>query len=267
MRIHEKRITKQEIDIIDSLYELSLEKCTLIKTVHGDILEEYEGKHIGRTQWNILKFYYEVLKPLYSVCSDKFSEGIYSFWGAYHEKKSNDYRVYILEELNQILDLSKKSKIGDIKESSSNTVRTFLNEMILKEEKIDSFSLLHGDLYNGNILIYKNKYALIDFEYVRFGPPLLEWSFLLFWDAIMELVPCRRELLFDSVYQNIETLKSNDILLNKDLNLIFNLYLPLIICNSLQYCEEGRYESNRNVSDGLCIFWRDEYECIKDKLI
>lgn len=262
MKMHRKQISQAETEIISMLEELSLTNYTLISSVKDGILEEYEGHHIERSQWDIRKLYEEIIKPFHSIKINKFSPGIYSFWGTCDCSIQEDYRYYLLEELQQ----QKCVNTGRIQKEAYEIAVSTLKRLIKNGEEVNEFCLLHGDLYNGNILVKDNRYAIIDFEYVKFGPPLLEWAFVLFWDAIVEKDQEKQEVLFGAVSNDIVRVKKNGILNAHDIRMIFDLYLPVIACCVFYYCEKNAYEFSKEFENAMNDFWRKKYYELKDEL-
>lgn len=254
------------MSIIAMLEELSLTQYTLIDSVKNGILEEYEGHHIGRSQWDIIKMYREVIQPFHRIKINKFGLGIYSFWSSNSISDEDDYRRYLLQELERIIKTSDSLDSNSTKMETFNKASNTLNYLINNDIKISDFVLLHGDLYNGNILVNDDKYATIDFEYVRFGPSLLEWAFLLFWDALIEADTEKRELLLSAVARDIEIIKREKIVSINDIVLIFDLYLPIILCCVLHYCEEGRYEQSEIMEKMVIDFWNNKYHELRKAL-
>lgn len=261
MKMHRKQISQNEIDTIVMLNELLLLDYTLIAAIEDETLVEYEGYHIGRSQWDINKLYREVVQPFHNIKFDKFGPGIYSFWGSEITQRK-DYRYHLLEELKNMGCENADSVKGKVYKLANKT----LNQLIMDGKEIKEFSLLHGDLYNGNILVRDNRYAVIDFEYVTFGPPLLEWTFLLFWDAIIESDEGKKVTLFETVSRDIEIIKKNGIIEKSEIRLIFDLYLPVMLCFVLHNCENYRYDRSSEVESAVCDFWINEYYKLRGEL-
>lgn len=267
MEIHSKNISMKEIEIISLLGELQLMECTLIYSIDGNCLNEYEGKHIGRTQWDILKIYKEIIHPFHRIKSPSYSTGIYSFIGAGSTLKDNEeYFEYILHEILKIL----KVPVHGTKLRLQRDILEFARHCIegLKKDDIEikEFSLLHGDLYNGNILIHNNRYAMIDFEYLRFGPSLMEWAFLLFWDLVVCDKANNRSKIIEKILSDIRILIDNDILDTDDVRMICDIYLPIILGFSLHNAIENNYLFNDTIIKGIDSFWRSEYKMMRTEI-
>ena len=266
MKTHKKTISNQEIEIIALLKELSLAENTLIHSVQNNILIEYEGYHIERAKWRIIKMYKEAIMPFHSIHSKRFTPGIYSFMSSNMLSNETDYRRYLLSELERIIVInSPESETTHLKKEIYTVAKTEIEGLIRNDIEIKDFCLLHGDLYNGNILIYDDRYSLIDFEYLRFGPSQMEWAFLLFWDTITELNNHKRKNCVNSIMQNIAELKEAGILTNTCHMLIINMFLPVLLCTVLQYCENKKYENTAEILQGISKFWRYEYCLFKER--
>lgn len=266
-KMHRKVISNEEIEIIRQLEELSLIQNTLIHSVEDNMLIEYEGVHVTRTEWQIGKIYNEAIKPFHSIRSNRFTPGIYSFMSSNTLCDEVDYRFYLLEELNKIIIPAAHNLESYILKRELYTVaKSGINRLIRDNIEINDFCLLHGDLHNGNILMHNSKYALTDFEYMRFGPQQIEWAFFLFWDAITELKMNVRRAYINSVAQNIIELKKSNILDEFNYSLIAHVFLPVLLCLVIQYCENGKYVNNAEIINGINIFWRSEYSLFKGDL-
>lgn len=261
--MHKKEISEQELQILPLLQELDLMDCTLIHSVNGNILTEYDGEHIGRTQWDILKMYREVIHPLHAIKQNRFSSGVYSFWGSCCENKECDYRKHLLHELDALSITACEAEDALLLKELCEQARRKIESLIEQNIPIGEFCLLHGDLHNGNILIRDDRYALIDFEYMRLGPALLEWSFVLFWDLVVNIHPEARERIEKKIRSEIRELIRNRILSEYDVELIMELYLPLILGMSLYSALKGQYADCRIIIEGIRIFRRSEYTQIR----
>lgn len=268
MKLHKKKLSNFEIEIVHLLKELTLIENTLIQSVEGNTLIEFEGHHIERLKWNIVKLYNEAIKPFHRIHSDRFTPGIYSFMSSNIVDLEKDYRVHLLSELNRLISFSSSQdeKIL-LKNEIFNVVSDSIALLIRENIEIKNFCLLHGDLYNGNLLFYNNKYVLIDFEYVRFGPFQLDITFLIFWDYISESDNLKRRKSIDSALSNIKDLKFNGIINDLDIFLILDLFLPVLLCCTLQFCEGNKYLNSEEISEGIKRFWVYEYSIFKGEIV
>lgn len=263
MKMHKKIITGQEIEIIHLLQDLSLDTCTLIKGIEGNVLTEYPGKHVSRSQWDIYKMNEEIIVPFRNIKVNSFTPGFYCHMNSGVPHDETDYRLYLIRELKEILGCP-EDESNNLKNMVFFQVRCAIEALIDEGIEINQFCLLHGDLYNGNILVYDNKYSMIDFEYVRFGPSQLEWAFLLFWDIMIETDLSRRCRLFDKVLDEIQLLKRKHVFDEKDIRLIVDVFLPAIISLSIHLSENGRFDRRDLIYNGVTDFWNKEYKVIKE---
>lgn len=267
MKTHSKNISNKEIEIISLLKELQLMDCTLICSINGNSLEEYKGNHVGRTQWDILKLYKEIIYPFHSIKSIFYSPGVYSFIGIESPLTNNEpYLNYLSNEILKLCELPE----GDVHSQLRSEIKKKAIHSIegLKKNKIEikEFSLLHGDLYNGNILIHNDRYAMIDFEYLRFGPSLIEWAFLLFWDLVVCDKTNTRRKIIEKILSDIRTLIDNDILSVDDVRLICDIYLPSILFFSLHNAIDNNYLFNNTIIKGIDLFWKSEYKIVRTEI-
>ena len=265
MSEYKKQISDREVQIIQLLEDLALFPCTLIKKIENNVLVETCGNHISRMQWDILKVNNDIIAPLRKFQSKKFSPGFYCHMNSLTKIDESDYRLYLLQEIKENIGRAvDKGKKYDEKYIIYREVEKTIRWLIDKKVEINQFYLLHGDLYNGNILYYQGKYAMIDFEYVRFGPSQLEWAFLLFWDLIVESNTEKRENFMKKVRDDIITLKMHGVIDDMDIKMILELYLPCIVCLSMNSCDMGLFEACEEISYGLRKFWNSEYKIFKE---
>lgn len=182
------------------------------------------------------------------------------------EFKEKDYRLYLLKEIGDALNISINGNSNEVKYLIFREIEQAVRELIQKGIEINQFHLLHGDLYNGNILMYEGKYALIDFEYVRFGPSQLEWAFVLFWDLMTEQNLEKRVRIKQKVFDELDILEKEKILSNTDIMLIQKLFLPAIICLALHHCDMSKFAENDLIRTGLLKFWNDENKFFTERL-
>lgn len=262
MEMHKKVITDQEVEIIHLLQELSLDACTLVRSVEDNILTEFKGNHVSRYQWDIYKIYEEIITPFRKIEVKSFTQGFYSHMSSGVLHNESDYRLYLVRELSELLPYS-DDKLTDPKYAAFFQVRYAIEKLIDEGVEINQFCLLHGDLYNGNILMYDGKYSMIDFEYVRFGPTQLEWAFLLCWDLMTEFDLSKRHRILHKVLDEVQILKRKHILKEIDFRLIVDVFLPAIVSVSIHFSECGRFDRGDLINRGVKYFWNEEYQVIK----
>lgn len=267
MKIHSKMVSLKEREIILLLKELNLWDCTLIYNINENNLEEYEGHHVGRTQWDILKIYKEVIQPFHKIKSTSFSVGVYSFIEIDSVLANNEtYLDYLLREILRMLEIPCCDSYSQLRREILASARYCIERLIKNDIEIKEFSLLHGDLYNGNILIHNNRYAVIDFEYLRFGPSLMEWAFLLFWDLVVCDKRDNRRKIIKKILLEIRILIDNGILSKNDIELICDIYLPIILGFSLHNAINNNYLFNDTIIKGIELFWKFEYKIIRTEI-
>ena len=139
-----------------------------------------------------------------------------------------------------------------------------LEKFIKKGVDVKEFSLLHGDLYNGNILINAGRYVLIDFEYLRFGPPLLEWAFLLCWDLIVNDNKEIRKRIVLKVLSEKKKLIENNILTQLEMEMIFEMYMPVLLSYAVHSAINNQYKESTKILELIKLFWKEEYKILKN---
>lgn len=268
MKYYKKPISDSEKAIILILQELKLLGCTAIVSFDDDYLYEQEGRHVNRNDLDIIKLYNDSLKAFYSIHTSSFTNGIYCFMNTNADKdeKEADYRTHLLSELERITAcVAQDNQCKDIISELLKKVKSTTHKLFFNNQVIDDFCLLHGDLYLGNILSIKDNYALIDFEYLRFGPPEIEWAFLLFWDLLAEDNRELRSRLLEKVKLEMQLVKDAQILTDFQIWLIKELYLPVILCSSLSYAAMNKYKDSQIIREGIIRFWEIEYDSFCSK--
>lgn len=266
--IIEKQISISEICAYNLLHELNLDSIMIPYVLHGDRLEMAKGTHPSRLELDFVKLYTQVLCKMYKVKSTEFTPGIYSFFYGSNEKNDSTEKQLYLEH---IVEIHKKffhncgEKINPLVE------QTYLESTscFIKwcEENMDTFSpeyvLLHGDLFIGNILSYRGEYKLIDPEFIRFGPNILELSFLLCWDFISN--PTLRAYSSYIVFKNIGELLENKIIKQGDVESIINGFIPMIVSLVSVAASANLYKDSGIILDGCNSLWNNFKEKILNK--
>ena len=258
-KYHQKTINVSQIKAISDIHKYGLDHITLVERLDGKFLTEKKGKSVSYSSLNIVMLYKTCLSRLYSVESDKWTGGIYSYWEVISEK-GNDYWDFILLQVEYIVEKAKLRPDPLIQQWIA-SIKEYIND---NPESPQKFQLLHGDLYLGNILLYRRQYRLIDFEYLHFGSKMLELTFLLFWDAISETDLENRNKRLVEVPKKIKKLKQAGIIDKIDEEQIFRLYLPLISVYAYCECELGELAFGEERKKGITRFWMSEINMIEN---
>lgn len=255
--LKKKIISKEEVEIIGILEYFSLKDITLIYSLNDNTLYERVGFHQSRLEWDIIKIYSEVLYPLHVIKTNSFTPGVYTFINSGNRVRNDDYFDHILDELKVfVLQHKGNTLIGTMWKTINERINTLRKKGVI----FNQYSLLHGDLHNGNILVFDNHYKLIDFEYVRFGPVCIEWAFLLFWDLIVETNIKKREKIVKLIGKEIRELLDKQVLNNIQVEMIIDIFIPIILCSSLHYAISSKYEKSIQIKNGIVRFWLYEYK-------
>lgn len=261
--LHTKKITFEQKEILSVLDDLDLLRCTLVHHIQDDTLFEYSGEHVSRLSWDIIGLYHQAIKPFHEIKFTNYMPGLYCFISAAPPEQTDDYLSY-LDKLvqTQVFSVGQNSVLREAYAACHKSIC----KMREAQAVIDSFSLLHGDLHNGNILAYNGRYALIDFEYLRVGPSELEWAFLLFWDYITQPNIQLRRKLKEKTASDISAAYDTGILTAYQVFLIITLFLPAIVCAGIVGCIEETYRDSLQIQRSLEKFWTEEYADFFDLL-
>lgn len=225
MDYYQKKINISEINAIELLSELKLDKLLYPKYLikENTLYIEKCNQLWNSKPDNILSVVKCCVDTIYKITVQSYSAGIYSFLiGKDHYNDKQNYFKNLATQLNGII-----SNGNEVINNKHEKLFIRLKEYSKNYNKL-RFTILHGDLHPGNIVYKDSKILLIDWEYLRFGPPELEISYYIILCAL------------NSQY------KSNDInlILNNlnemaseweiDFNIITEIFLPyLIICLSI----------------------------------
>lgn len=261
--IYEKIITQNEKEILSLLDEMGLSSITVPYKIVGDRLIMQKAQSlpdIGKAAIDIPRLYRQCLSSLYKYSNTTFSCGIY---GIFRSKNNicteTNYFLYLKNEVDRISNELKNYLNPELVLIYKNAINFF--EIGLENyrdyfEKKTHFELLHGDLFSGNILLYDNKYVLIDFEYMRFGPKLSEISFLLLWDIITIPRLNKKASLLDD---DIDKLRNNNIITDEEKMVLKKVYIPLYIALICLYVSAERYRDCEIISKGVVAFFKNYY--------
>lgn len=181
---------RREIKNISRLSSLEPSIIPDIKEVSKDRYFVRKGRNLSLTDiapGNFIRLCQNLLVPLYQHTQGKFTPGIYKYFlpsNVDSTVPSDKYLPYVTRKLAKIAKRTINSNYSDFDPS---TLIWYLKSLRKTEKYLSiqnwtpsrGFSLLHGDLHTGNIIKRNGKYLLIDFEYLRYGPPELEVSNLL----------------------------------------------------------------------------------------
>ena len=244
------------------LLDRGLQGSTLVSSLEGSVLTEQEGEHVARNRMDILKLYEDALRPLHEIRSDCFSPGIYSFMASGEQPGDSPYEEYLLRELNALAEAA--GGRDSLEDSMYEAVLKGLRQMPAGPADPRGFCLLHGDLYAGNILSCDGRYALIDFEYLRFGPKEMEWAFLLFWDMVCESRPRRREEYRAKATEELRALTRAGILDRESIRKITGIFLPALLLAAHISCRRKLYREHERLREEIESFWREEYRLLAE---
>lgn len=242
-----KILSEKERAAYESVLVLNLQDAVIPFQLDGNSVVMSLGKTISMCEVDFEKLYNECLKPLYSIQFRSYSPGIYSFWGL-------DSNVPICEQYceylrNQIHSINDTKILPRWLPLASYIKNNLLDSLALYEDSVNStkFSLLHGDLFSGNILTFEGKYKLIDLEYMRFGPIQSELAFFLIWDILNADIPFP-----DSVtWKNLPKLGYKWGLSGAEILQVRDIYIPLIILFAVYALSQGCYSQPKFLESGL----------------
>lgn len=178
-----KKNEKLKIEAVEVLPESK--EFMLPHLVLGDVCVTPMAKAISMYQHPDPIKMTELLRKWYQQTVNTYSEGIYSFVRKGRTKRTPDtpYYIYIKREIDSIISAtSLKEEYSDLEKLAREMWETGYERY--KDTYFWSYNLLHGDLHSGNIVSFRGKYRLIDWENFRSGPKETELAFYLCWDYL-----------------------------------------------------------------------------------
>lgn len=254
-----KKITNStEIQKLSIINDLDLSFITVPYEIIDNILYMEVGTQESRLKLDIVNLYNQCLQYIYNFHFNYYSNGIYSFYKVI-PYKMEDYREFLFIQLNFLESLLLKKMETDLLEKYVK-----IKDVLEKYKKnaspiVTNFTVLHGDLFNGNIVKYKGKYKLIDFEYLLIGKRELELSFLLVWDFFSN----KNIVQYSKVIINrdIELLFNNEIINDFEKKEIINFYIPYLFLFSCLNLTSGKYYDKESIKYCLkSVEWRIKSE-------
>jgi len=250
-----KILSNAELLAYSSLHDLSLLNIVMPFEIDGNTLRIEKGVHFSRLELNIFELYNSCLSSLYKYNRDTFSSGIYALYGSGDSPYGRTlYLEYINEELKKLYNYKVDSLSPIIKEIYYQSITLCFETLEKYKNKYNTFriALLHGDLFCGNILLYKKQYKLIDFEYLRVGAVELELAFLLCWDFITNADIGKYSI--QVIEKNIYDLKENDVIDEQSTFFISNVFIPMFVALACLYGANGFYKDTNDVLSGAKLF-------------
>lgn len=259
----EKILSKSELRAYSLLHNLKLDKVIIPYVLQGNKIRMAEGTHPSRLELDIIRLFRDVLSELYKVRSSRYTPGIYSFFASCFENNvEQPYLQHLMIEQQHIFQQLGGHIEQIVVQTYSDSSKQFSKWC---EKNLNSFPseyvLLHGDLFIGNILVYRNEYKIIDLEFLRYGPKELEIAFLLCWDFISN--PMLKGCAHYIISQNIDALIAAKIINRSDAISIVNGFMPLIISLACIAASSNIYADSHIILDGCNRLWKD---CIMLKI-
>lgn len=129
---------------------------------------------------NVSTIYNNLFLHIYAFKHKRFTKGVYKYFGyngLNSESISDSYVLDLMNSLESYIDLfhNKYPLLYEDKVFIDLVSRVRKDgEKFARWVPCDGYSLLHGDLHVGNIVKKRNKYLLIDFEFLQYGRPEIE---------------------------------------------------------------------------------------------
>lgn len=253
-----KRLGEREATALSVLRGCGLAHITVPYYINDTTLYMTCGTPIDMRSVSTSQLYKDCLKDLYAVKSSGFTPRIYAFYGANLPPFTGErYGSYLKRQVDA-LQAGIASSIYRIINTVFSYCMQVLAQGIAKHgtalDCLTSFSLLHGDLHFGNILEQNGIYKLIDFEYMMFGPPQVEISFLLFWPYISGEEP----------FPSLARLREKASVISAEIGLdsaaeaqLTDVYLPLFLFLVADNLTKGKYADPIPFQKGLKSFYEN----------
>ena len=254
--VYIKKINQKEKSKIESIRTIpEIQELSLPSIVIGRYLITPRAKTIRPRLRPRIEEMVELLKALYVFDQPRYSDGIYSF--ARKGRNNNDdepYYAYIEREVNILLTETRvNEKLIDIYEMCLKQWRSAIEKY--RGTQFDCYNVLHGDIHLGNIVRYKNKLKLIDWEYLRSGPKEMEIAFYLFWDHLN-----KDDISGDISFFNGELLYcvESQLINEQEANRIREMLIPMWIILCICGISNGKllFQSDRIE---MCNSWGQRY--------
>lgn len=256
----EKILSASELRAYSLLHDFKLDKVIIPHVLQGNTIRMAEGIHPSRLELDIVQLFKNALSELYKVRSSQYTPGIYSFFASSLENDDvnieQQYLQHLMIEQQRIF-----HQYGDhiepiVAQTYSESSMQFTKWC---KENLNSFTteyvLLHGDLFIGNILLYRNEYKIIDLEFLRYGPKELEIAFLLCWDFISN--PMLTMYAHYIISKNIDALLTAKIVNRSDVIAIVKGFMPLIVSLACIAASSNIYADSHIILDGCNGLWKD----------
>lgn len=251
-----KRLKIIEKKKVGQIYEIpEIKRISLPTKIIGDYMIMPWARKIMYNQRPEISEIVELLKQLYVFNQSNYSEGIYSFARMGKNKNTNELFYEYIEK--EIADLVSKTQIKRELKDIYKICMTQWGNAIQKYRDTYFFRyyILHGDIHIGNIVRYKGKLKLIDWEYFRSGPKEIEISFYLCWDHLRKK---EKKSDIKCVLGELDYCLESRLIDINEYKRIKELLIPMWIILSICYLSNGNllYEKDRIEA---CNFWGRKY--------
>ena len=250
-KIVTKKLNSSEALAHTTLEHLGISHIMMPHWLRGDVLYMKRGTHPHRLDLDVVRLFQSVLMPMYQFRSAVCSPGIYSFMGTNLVSGGTPYLRYLLHEVDLLL--SDIPRTHDA-EAYLGSYRQFKRACGIIDNRFQpEYSLLHGDLFIGNILVYQDEFRLIDFEFLRFGPPEVELAFMLCWDLIGH-----KELAEYSAYvitRDLDALVHSKSISGESAFVIKECLIPMFVLLAWHNASVGIYSDPDSILEGCSAFW------------
>lgn len=256
--LYSKRLGEREAAALNVLQVCGLTHITVPYRIEGSMLSMTRGTPVDIGSFSIARLFKDCLKELHSVKSLGFSPCIYAFYGVgLLPFEGERYGAYLKRQVDS-LQTAKANSTYKIINAVFSYCSYELSKGIARHrahlDSLTSFSLLHGDLHYGNILELNGVYKLIDFEYLMFGPPQVELSFLLFWHYISGEKPfpapaqLRQQIAMICAEARLDAVAQAQ---------IEEVFFPLFLFLAADSLAKGRYANPIPFQKGLKAFYEN----------
>lgn len=250
-------MSERETVAYECLEELGLAGLIVPYRRDGGLLRSEPADRLLHEDIELCGLYRECLQQLYAVRSGRFSPGIYSFYASGGLPEDGEpYCDYLLRQVRAFVE-SVRPLDDPILDQFERLFYSGAQRLERSLRAVDSFSLLHGDLYSQNILRCHGQYRLIDPEYLRFGPVSLELAFLICWDSFCGDSPLPERGDFS---RDLSLLKSGGIVTEEECGLIAGVFIPMFACLAQAACKAGRFRAPESILlslSRLAALWRE----------
>lgn len=254
--MYSKPLNAHLAEIHECIGDLGLNHITVPSLMTGDTLVTQAADYVSRHELDVGKLYADCLRHLYCHEHASYSGGIYAYFS--HSDRADHQSDPFLDHLERemeaavaLLGAGIRDDLRDIFTSARDRFARSIVDSAVRACPL-RYTLLHGDLHVGNIVMLDDRYRLIDFEYMRVGPREMDLSFLLCWDFFSDAPAAHHAR--ETISRDLDQLSRCGIVDAGSMGLIVDALIPMYQMLACLYVSAGKYRDTRDYIEGLTAF-------------